>query len=101
MFAFNSVHPGEVLADELQAREMTANSLAVSIKVPATRIGQILKGKRSISAETAYRLGLFLGTGPEIWMNMQNAYDLWKVEQEKGRRIAKEVKKVIKAKKAA
>jgi antitoxin HigA-1 len=89
---FESVHPGRILDREIKARDMTANALAVAIRVPASRIDQILKGKRAISPETALRLGRYLGTGPEIWLNMQTGYDLWKAEREFGRKIEKEVK---------
>jgi addiction module HigA family antidote len=90
---FRSVHPGKILADEIAARNLTANALANKIRVPASRIDQILKGKRAITAETALRLGRFLGMAPQDWMSMQSSYDLWKVEQEKGKQIAKEVER--------
>ena len=70
------IHPGEILADELQEIQITATELARRIKVPANRISQIVRGKRDISADTALRLGRFFGTGPELWLNLQKAYDL-------------------------
>ena len=56
--------------------QITATELARRIKVPANCISQIVRGKRDISADTALRLGQFFGTGPELWLNLQKAYDL-------------------------
>ena len=70
------IHPGEFLADELEEIQITATELARRIKVPANCISQIVRGKRDISADTALRLGQFFGTGPELWLNLQKAYDL-------------------------
>ena len=70
------IHPGEILADELTELSISAAELARQIKVPANRISQILSGKRSITADTALRLGRWFGTGPKIWLNLQQAYDL-------------------------
>ena len=84
-------HPGSVLRAELEARGMSANRLALTIRVPANRITSILRGQRAVTAETAVRLGRFLGTGPELWMNLQSAYDVSVVENAKGRVIEDEV----------
>ena len=70
------IHPGEILADELTELGISAAELARQIKVPANRISLILSGKRSITADTALRLGRWFGTGPKIWLNLQQAYDL-------------------------
>ena len=70
------IHPGEILRDELDGLNMSATELARAIKVPANRISQILTGKRNISADTALRLGKLFGTGPQIWLNLQTAYEL-------------------------
>ena len=70
------IHPGEILADELTELGISGAELARQIKVPANRISQILSGKRSITADTALRLGRWFGTGPKIWLNLQQAYDL-------------------------
>ena len=85
------VHPGRALADEMAARNMTANALAIKLRVPASRIGEIIKGRRAISPETALRLGRYFGNGAGLWIRMQANYDLAKAEQELGARIAKEV----------
>ena len=76
------IHPGEVLADELAELEISASSLAREVKVPANRITQIIAGKRAISADTALRLGKWFGTGPRLWLNLQQAYELDLVSQE-------------------
>jgi addiction module HigA family antidote len=70
---------------------MSANRLALAIRVPANRITAILRGQRAVTAETAVRLGRFLGTGPAFWMNLQSAYDVSVVESAKGRVIEDEV----------
>ena len=75
------IHPGEVLADELQERGLNATALARQLLVPANRITQLIAGKRNLTADTALRLDRFLGTGPELWMNLQKAYELRLAEQ--------------------
>jgi addiction module HigA family antidote len=70
---------------------MSANQLALAIRVPANRVTAILRAERSISAETAVRLGHYFKTGAEFWMNLQTAYDLSVIELEKGRSIRAEV----------
>jgi addiction module HigA family antidote len=85
------VHPGRTLASELAARDLTANALALKLRVPANRISDILRGQRAISAETALRLGRYFGTGAAFWMNLQSQYDLALAEQVLGARISREV----------
>jgi addiction module HigA family antidote len=70
------IHPGEILIDELEAIDMSASGLPKAIFVPANRISQILSGRRSISADTALRLGKFFGTAPQFWLNLQMSYEL-------------------------
>ena len=73
----NLIHPGEILMEEfLKPMNITQNKLAMDIHVPAPRIYAIAKGTRAITADTALRLGKYLGTGPEFWLNLQNNYDL-------------------------
>ena len=79
--ARSPIHPGEILADELKELKMSASELARAIMVPPNRISQIIAGKRSITAETALRLGKWFGTGPHIWLNLQQAYDLDFIQQ--------------------
>ena len=73
------IHPGEILADELAELNMAASELAREVQVPANRITQIIAGKRAISADTALRLGKWFGTGPQIWLNLQQTYELDRV----------------------
>ena len=82
-------HPGRVLKAELEARGVSASQLALKIRVPANRITSILRGERAVTAETALRLGRFLGTGPAFWMNLQTAYDISVIEDKKGRVASK------------
>ncbi len=84
-------HPGQLLRAELEARDMSANQLALALRVPANRITAILRGERSITAETALRLGRYLGTGAAFWMNLQTAYDISVIDSERGHLIEKEV----------
>src|SRR5918911_595294 len=81
------IHPGEILADELAEIGMKAHELAKRIGVPDNRLYQIIEGKRSITADTALRLGQFFGTGPELWLNLQKAYELRLAEQRVGETI--------------
>ncbi|PSF35292.1 addiction module antidote protein, HigA family [Aphanothece hegewaldii CCALA 016] len=84
-----AIHPGEILADELQELDMSAAELARLLHVPTNRITQILNGKRSITADTALRLGQWFSTGPELWLNLQKSYELRLAQQEKGEEIQK------------
>jgi addiction module HigA family antidote len=68
------------------------NALAIALRVPATRIGAIVKGKRSVTADTALRLARFFGTSPEFWMNLQAMHDLTKARQETGAMIERDVR---------
>ena len=70
------IHPGEILADELEEIGLNASQLAQKIGVPENRIYQIVRGQRNITADTALRLGKFFNTGPELWLNLQKAYEL-------------------------
>jgi antitoxin HigA-1 len=71
------IHPGEILLEEfLRPMEISINRLAREIDVPPGRISTIVNGKRSITADTALRLGLYFGVSPELWLNLQTDYDL-------------------------
>ena len=74
--ARNPIHPGEILADELDELGLSAAELARLIDVPPNRISQIVAGKRNITADTALRLGWYFGTSAELWMNLQKTYEL-------------------------
>ena len=81
------IHPGEFLADELEEINMSAAELARLLHVPANRISQIVAGKRNITADTALRLGRYFGTGPKIWLNLQQAYELDAATQQLGSKL--------------
>lgn len=85
------VHPGRILKDELRARDLSANALARSLRVSSGRIVEILNGKRSITAETALRLGRFFRNDPQFWLNLQSQYDLAEARRRLGRRVDAEV----------
>jgi len=85
------VHPGRTLASELAARGLTANALALKLRVPSNRLSEIIRGQRAISAETAMRLGRCFGTGAQFWINLQALYDGALAEQQLGAQIDKEV----------
>jgi antitoxin HigA-1 len=86
-------HPGETLLEDfMKPLGLTANRVATDLRVPATRIGEILHGRRSISAETALRLGRYFGTSPQFWMNLQSLYDLASAEDASGAAIAHDVR---------
>ncbi len=85
------IHPGRILKRELVARELSANKLSLALRVPSGRITSILNGKRSISPETALRLGRYFGNNAQFWMNLQTRYDLIKAERDMGKRIDAEV----------
>lgn len=86
------VHPGEVLRDELDELGMSANAFAEALDVPANRISAILKGQRGVTADTALRLSRYLGTTPQVWLNLQQAFELRVAELESGKDIAKRIK---------
>jgi len=87
--AREAIHPGEFLSDELEEIGITPTELSRRIDVPPNRISQIIRGLRDVTADTALRLGKFFGTGPELWMNLQNAYDLDKANSMAGANIRK------------
>jgi antitoxin HigA-1 len=89
--ARNPIHPGKFLADELAALNMNAVDLAHALRVPPNRVYQILNGKRALTADTALRLGQWLGTSAELWLNLQKLYELRLAEQEAGDEIKKTV----------
>src|SRR6266849_4937814 len=82
-----AIHPGEHLAEELKALEMSAAELARQLKVPTNRITEILNGQRAITGDTALRLGHFFGTSAEFWLNLQSLYELRLAEQRVGKSI--------------
>jgi addiction module HigA family antidote len=88
-----TTHPGEVLGEEfLSPLGMSVNAVAMARRVPATRIGAIVEGERSVTADTALRLARFFGTSPEFWMNLQAMHDLTKARRESGAAIERDVR---------
>ena len=82
------IHPGEILADELEEIGISAAELARTLAVPANRISQIIAGTRAISADTALRLARYFGTTPDLWMNLQKTYELDLARQQLGKAIS-------------
>jgi addiction module HigA family antidote len=85
-----SVHPGRILRRELSARSLSANALALALRLPSGRITDILNAKRGISPETALRLARYFGNNPRFWLNLQTDYELALAEREIGERVAAE-----------
>jgi len=85
------VHPGEVLQDLLKESGLSINALALALRVPANRIGGIIKGQRGITADTALRLARYFGTSAQMWINLQSKYDLEAAEDALGSKIEREV----------
>jgi addiction module HigA family antidote len=85
-------HPGAILKEEFMAPlGLTANALSLALRVPANRVGAIIKGERAVSADTALRLARYFGTTAQFWLNLQTARDLSVAEKEAGQRIAHDV----------
>jgi antitoxin HigA-1 len=88
-----TTHPGEVLLEEfLKPMEISQHKLAMEIHVPATRIGEIVHGRRAVTPETSLRLARYFGTSPEFWLNLQQNFDLAKARTEQEAKIAREVR---------
>src|SRR6202022_2240780 len=83
-----AIHPGEILADELNELQITPTELSRQISVPPNRISQIIQGKRTITGDTALRLGHWFQTSAQFWLNLQSAYDLRVANDEIGREVA-------------
>jgi len=85
------IHPGRILKRELIARNLSANKLALAIRVPSGRITQILNGKRGITAETALRFSRYFGNSARFWVNLQSHYELALAEQSIGAKVNSEI----------
>ena len=86
------IHPGEILREEfLSPLGMSANELALALRVPATRINEIVNEKRGISADTALRLSRYFGTTPKFWTNMQASWELEVAEDQRGNAVRRDV----------
>lgn len=86
------IHPGEILLEEfLVPMEISQYRLAKDISVPQRRVGEIVQGKRAVSADTALRLGRYFGMEAQFWLNLQARYDLQQAESGLAGRLEKEV----------
>jgi len=85
--ARTAIHPGEHLAEQLEALDISAAELGRRLRVPANRITEILNGQRAITGDTALRFGHFFHTSPEFWLNLQTIYDLRIAERKSGEAI--------------
>jgi len=75
------IHPGEMLREEfLKPLKISTNALSIAIGVPASRMHEIVKERRGISADTALRLSLYFGNSAQYWLNLQNTYDLFMLQ---------------------
>jgi addiction module HigA family antidote len=90
-FRMQPIHPGRILKRELNARELSANRLALALRVPSGRITSLLNGKRAVTPDTALRLARYFGNSAQFWLNLQTRYDLLTTEAEFGERIKAEV----------
>ena len=89
------IHPGEILLDEfLNEFGVTSYALAKAIGVPTNRVTGIVNGDRSITADTALRIGRFFGNSPEFWMNLQMHYDLEVAERRVGRQLLRDIEQI-------
>ncbi len=86
-----AIHPSEHIAEELEALDMSASTLARDLGISPNRITEIIRGRRAITADTAIRLGLWSRTSPEFWMNLQKNYELRLAEIEHGGEIRRKV----------
>lgn len=82
-----SIHPGEILKDELEEFGVNRTAFARQIDVPPNRISQIIAGKRSVTGDTALRFGHWFGVEPQFWLNLQSQFDLATAERNSGAAI--------------
>ncbi len=88
-----TTHPGEVLREEfLKPLGISVHALALALRVPATRVGAIVKGERAVTADTALRLARFFGTSAEFWINLQAMHDLTKARMQSGGAIERDIR---------
>lgn len=85
-------HPGRLLKRELAVRKLSASRLAIDLGVPSGRITDIINGRRSISADTAVRLGRYFGNNAQFWLDLQSQHDIAVIERERGAEIARRVR---------
>lgn len=91
------MHPGEILAEELDDLGLTVKALAGELAVPVSRVTAILKGRTRVNADTALRLARYFGTTPEFWLSIQQSYELSSAEREFGAEINAQVQPRVSA----
>lgn len=90
------MHPGEILREEFMVPNgISAHALAMALRVPSTRISEIVNERRGITADTAYRIALHFGTSAELWMSLQSAYELACIEQETAAKLKLEIQRRV------
>lgn len=88
-----AIHPGEILREEyLVPLEMSGHALSIELRVPASKINDILRGRRAVTPDTALRLSRFFGTTAQFWANLQSAYDLKQAEMAYGEEIEQQIR---------
>jgi addiction module HigA family antidote len=86
------IHPGEILREEyLTPLEMSVNALSMALHVPATRMNEIVRENRGVTADTALRLARYFGTSDRFWLNLQTEYELRRAQISKAEQVAREV----------
>lgn len=87
------IHPGEILREEFLAPlDMSSHALAIELRVPAPRVNDIVRERRTVTPDTALRLARYFGTTAQFWLNLQSSFDLRQTEAELGRKIEQEVR---------
>ena len=91
-----NVTPGEILAEEwIKPNHLTYRAVSLRTGIPASRLTEIIKGRRAVTADTALRLGRFFGTGERFWLNLQQAYDVEQAKAGLGQRLSREVEPLV------
>jgi addiction module HigA family antidote len=91
--AMPPIHPGETLREDfMRPLGLSASRLALELAIPVTRVNDIARGKRSVTADTALRLARYFLTTPQFWMNLQANYELERAEDERGREIIERIR---------
>ena len=92
------IHPGEIIREEyLVPLKMTAHALAMALRVPAPRINDIVRERRAVTPDTALRLPRYFDTTAQFWLNLQSSFDLKQAENQAGRKIASEIRPMVRA----
>jgi|SRR5680860_639626 addiction module HigA family antidote len=87
------IHPGEILREEyLEPLEMSVNALSKALHVPTTRMNEIVREKRGVTADTALRLARYFGTSERFWLNLQTEFELRQAQISKATQVAKEIR---------